>query len=541
MTSNSHPILDLPVELFHTVLSHLPNRDIKSLRLVSKQFCDSVELRLSRVFLSANPLNIKVFRAVADHNKFRYKITEIVWDDTRVSRGPRPDIIDPRRGIFLPNSDLSDNEIEESFDEEDSDHEHFEDDEDLDSIQRVKNSENFNRQNCPLWFKAGCVESLERIFDRRSGPVLLPQDCPTMRELCSTGPSLSECWEFYRGLVRKQDDVLAGGYDEEAFVYGLEQFPALNKVTVTPAAHNMLFTPFYQTPMIRAFPRGFIYPVPYGWPTSLTEEPEDVITFPWQGVDERHREKYRGFRIVIRALAQQKHNVVELSLDARQRFTGINCTIFDEPCPEYDHFVKVLKKPGFRHLDLPFIFGGRTFESNWESFRNGRLYAALSEAVNLEEFSFYTAGLDYYVECQEPPITTAPVLLERIFPLEKWPKLRHFELSRFIVSQADLILCLSKLPDTLRSVKLSFLVFVDNGNLWRVFLTEMRRQIRERHLWPDRRPKFIIGTEQGGHCQGEAVWFEKDIESFLYEDGECPFKDSRGNRRSWIWNTERCI
>jgi hypothetical protein len=104
----------LPVELWSAILSHLPNRDIKTLRLVSKQSCNSVELRLQRVFLSANPLNIKVFRAIADHEKFRHKITEIIWDDARFARGPAGDI-NTTRGLYVPESDASDNEMESSF------------------------------------------------------------------------------------------------------------------------------------------------------------------------------------------------------------------------------------------------------------------------------------------------------------------------------------------------------------------------------------------------------------------------------------------
>ncbi|KAJ5657812.1 uncharacterized protein N7484_001461 [Penicillium longicatenatum] len=155
MTSNSLPILDLPVELFRTILSHLPNRDIRSLRLVSKQFCNSVQLRLSRVFLSANSLNIKVFRAVADHEKLRHKITEIIWDDARLSHNFSEDVIHPEQGIFLPNTDISDNEIEElddeAFDHESLEDKEFEHDEDLDDFEQLKNSEKFKRQRCPPW------------------------------------------------------------------------------------------------------------------------------------------------------------------------------------------------------------------------------------------------------------------------------------------------------------------------------------------------------------------------------------------------------
>lgn len=74
---------ELPLELWHLISSHLPNRDVKSLRLTCRQFRSAATLRIQRVFLSANPLNIEVFRAIAAHNSFRHKVTEIVWDDAR--------------------------------------------------------------------------------------------------------------------------------------------------------------------------------------------------------------------------------------------------------------------------------------------------------------------------------------------------------------------------------------------------------------------------------------------------------------------------
>jgi hypothetical protein len=79
----------LPLELWREITSYLPNRDIKSMRLAAKQFSYAVELRLQRVFFSANLLNIKGFRAIADHEKFRHQVIEIIWDDARLPRGPR--------------------------------------------------------------------------------------------------------------------------------------------------------------------------------------------------------------------------------------------------------------------------------------------------------------------------------------------------------------------------------------------------------------------------------------------------------------------
>lgn len=77
-------LLKLPKELLDAVTSQLANIDIKRLRGVNRAARDIVPLRLQRVFLSANPLNIEVFRAIADHEGFRKNVTEIVWDDARL-------------------------------------------------------------------------------------------------------------------------------------------------------------------------------------------------------------------------------------------------------------------------------------------------------------------------------------------------------------------------------------------------------------------------------------------------------------------------
>lgn len=108
MTSNSFPAL--PFELWESVSSHLSNPDIKSLRLACTQFSNAATPRIQRVFLSANPLNIAVFRGIAGHNKFRHRVTEIIWGEARLVRGP-PRIDQPDEGNGL----LSDEEDPENI------------------------------------------------------------------------------------------------------------------------------------------------------------------------------------------------------------------------------------------------------------------------------------------------------------------------------------------------------------------------------------------------------------------------------------------
>jgi hypothetical protein len=62
---------------------------------------------------------------------------------------------------------------------------------------------------------------------------------------------------------------------------GFARFPALKRVTAKLVAHGWIFTPLYQTSMIRAFPKGFNYAIPRGWPhvPDGTYTPEAT---PWQ-------------------------------------------------------------------------------------------------------------------------------------------------------------------------------------------------------------------------------------------------------------------
>ncbi|KAJ4245793.1 hypothetical protein NW762_013917 [Fusarium torreyae] len=75
------PFHYLASELFSAICDLLPNSDIKNLRLTSHLLNANSQLRISRVFVSANPRNLDVARAIADHETFRWGIEEIIWDD----------------------------------------------------------------------------------------------------------------------------------------------------------------------------------------------------------------------------------------------------------------------------------------------------------------------------------------------------------------------------------------------------------------------------------------------------------------------------
>lgn len=303
--------------------------------------------------------------------------------------------------------------------------------------------------------------------------------------------------------------------DIKAFEYGLDRFPALKRITITPAAHGTLFAPLYKTPMIRTLPYGLNYSIPRGWPVS------GKYYIPADEWIEENKGKWRGFKEVIRCLAEHKAaGVKELVLDTHLLPTGITCRFFNQPSLEYDHLVGLLQRPGFRRLDLALMVG-RQGPGDWESLRNGRLRSALAEASDLEHFHLNTdIG---YRRARDPGSHLA--LLHDIFPIERWPKLRHFGLTRFLVSQRDLVSFLSKLPASVRTVELNCLYFISGDGNYRDLLDAMRDYLDWKMRNAAARPKVTIRLDRldFGEVHSRTIWLEEEVGEILYEGGPNPF------------------
>ncbi|EWY82849.1 hypothetical protein FOYG_14937 [Fusarium oxysporum NRRL 32931] len=148
-------------------------------------------LHFDRVFISANSLNLQVFNGIANHQVYRHQVTEIVWDDARLSSGPERE--EERRDFHYLGSDPD-------FAE--------------------------GANGCPRWFKAG-----SNISDD-------PPCHPSCHTTASDHMGLQECWAYYRALLEDQRQVLASNTDIESFKFGLQLFTRLKRVTITPATHG---------------------------------------------------------------------------------------------------------------------------------------------------------------------------------------------------------------------------------------------------------------------------------------------------------------
>ncbi|KAJ5566847.1 hypothetical protein N7535_006153 [Penicillium sp. DV-2018c] len=505
MSPSSPPAL--PLELWRCIESYLSNADIKSLRLSCKHFHNAVPLRLNRVFLCANPLYIEIFRNIASHDKFRHQVNEIIWNEALLHRVPAQIAETNERHELL--SEENEPTYETEYREETPGPYELE-------------------WGCPRWFsyvKYKIGDAQRDLFSR-------DMDKPAYAKRISLDfvrHPLKERWQHYLLLLRQQEDVLANRSDLDAFAFGVKRFPALRRVNITPAAHGNLIIPLSPTPMIHALPKGFSYRIPrdrLDWPRLPRPTTDPATAYTYKPYPEL-RDQHRAFRTAMRVLANEPNSVSELVLPSNSNPTGINCTIFDEPSEVSNDFVTLLKKPGFRRLDIAlFVDDGRDedVETCRRSLLNGRLRRTLGEAQEMEEFSLRKAPNSKLSR------TNPLILLKSVVPVEQWSKLRHFAISGFVISQDDCVSFLQTLPKSVRSIELSMLRFSGKGN-WYSMLEEIRRKVLEGTLWGDRdaaaRPKITIGESYSPlhaiRTYGRGHWIEKEVEDFSYGEEQNPF------------------
>ncbi|KAK8109311.1 hypothetical protein PG984_015112 [Apiospora sp. TS-2023a] len=519
-----------PPELYNLVVSNLSNRERKRLRLTCSRLRDKTPLHITRVFLSANERNVDVFLAIANHDIYRAQITDLIWDDAILPAhgdGPR-DVED-------------DDDYDPQYDPDDF-------------FERYGLTD---PEASPIWFVRGCESNLYAIGGRQHDYIDHPQhyniSLPQHRDRDIQAEEqlpFPVSFAYYQGLLIQQNRVLATQADVDALAYGLTRFPALRRVTITAAAHGLLYEPLYQTPMIRAFPWGFNYPIPRGWPmgTNTASIPANIP--PW---DEAHKGRWRGVSAVLHALAAARdHGVSELVVDAHGLPTGLNWRLLDDPaCEEYRNLAALVRKPGFRHLDLTLLVAYEQWGADRPPFRSGHLRRLLEGAEGLEHVRIatdLTPNQDFGSSFGDPapPDEDDELRLRDLCPVERWPRLRHLGLNGFHLFQSDLVAFLAAIPPShpLRSVDLGNLRFLGDGS-YRSLLCDMR----ERLDWRDRpaleRPRVAIavGDREGLDTGIERVaCVEEEVESFLYGDGPNPFgcePEKRPNYIRWGFGVER--
>ncbi|KAI0483664.1 hypothetical protein F4859DRAFT_473725 [Xylaria cf. heliscus] len=472
------PLVRLPWELSALIYSYLSNRDIKNLRLVSSFFERTAPLRLDRVFISANPRNIEVFEAISQHEVYRAQITEIVWDDALLASTRLEHDTGAIHDVFLDEYDDSP-----------------------------------EREPCPEWYNDACEENLHSWRSILLSSWRKSHSPPREPQFGVALMSPGDSWAYYQGLLRQQREVLASQAHIRALESRIGCFPALQKITVTGVAHGRLFTPVYETPMIRSFPDGFNYAIP-SWMVYKCMHPECP-----EWVEEGGR--WEGFRVAIDALARNLDGgkVRELQVNSFQLLTGLNSRLFEAPCQTLSNLQTVLGRPNFESLHLDLMAEEHDLQA--DVFNHALLKRVLAGAAGGQGLKRLTLGTDNGEARWNVP-------LETIYGPSSLQRLEHFSLSRFPVKEKDLVALLARLPLSIRTIELCSLNFLE-GNY-----QSLLNQIRDTLGWQDRnpRPLMSIGADTNFDHPGVTIWTENEVYSFLYEGGPNPF----GNDPALIWS-----
>ncbi|KAF3021142.1 hypothetical protein E8E14_013805 [Neopestalotiopsis sp. 37M] len=500
------PLFLLPTKIWRAICDQVDNKTIKSLRTTCRYFSQVASLRLSRVFISPNPRNVETFIAIAHHEVYRHQITEIIWDDATLYEGPTED-----------DSDEEDYRRDDYYYDMSDDGDSGEDEDGTGSTRenlkwyRGENEFRINwKGDVPKWYKKACNRS---IFDLMSALQAMGDDDVEIsdhppEQLLSHMP-VQACWTYYQELLQQQREVLASQSHIQAFEDHVGSFPSLRRITITPATYGRLFSPLYETPMIRAFPRGFNFPISRGWPVVdhiLPDCPE------WEddGSD------WQGFRVVTRVLAENKDHgrVTDLRVDACQLETGLNSLVFEAENDTFRHFVTVLARPNFAHLHLDLMVDPN--ERQAEVFQSGLLKRALAGAANGKGLQHLSIGTSIVDECDGTYVT-----LETIFTYTALSRIEHLGLSRFYVTDHDLLMLMAHLPQTLRTVELNLLEFMDDAGNFRDFLNQARDSLD----WQERahKPSLRLSIETHTGDRLRQIWVDKELDSFLYYGGMNPF------------------
>ncbi|KAH7327795.1 hypothetical protein B0I35DRAFT_415780 [Stachybotrys elegans] len=473
-------IISLPAEIVVEISGYLPNRDVKNLRLACRHLA-SAALHFPRVFIGPNRRNINVFLAVARHESFRRRVTEIIVDDA----------ILPRAGAHIDNQQVG-----------------------L-SLEPGADGTGYSAQHRPSWATTVCQGNIERMLDDNN------IDHDWLRHSMVDQIDTADAWPIYVRMLDEQVHYTATDHVRRALDLGLERFVNLRKVTITSATHGAPFNPLYRTPTIRALPPNINYPRPKGW---LTRQDTWSTDPAW----EDDGPAYFGFRTLLRALAENKDNgkVTQLVIDA-SFFTlnGINMSLFDSDNATLRDLQTVVSRPTLRQLHLHF----RDYRPNSMQphfHRQDALGSLLSQAAGGQGVEEMALGLS---DAEIFDFLT-------ILPPPSLARLKHLTLSYITTDLETFVDFLAELPPTLETLTLKTLLFDAPMAQADGKTPKLLVRIRDDLRWGQRPrpPKVLLGFQASSNPRRFAashlrcVWIDAD--DFLYHGGLNPLYHFRSYR-----------
>lgn len=187
----------LPVDVLTLFFDELIQRNLKRVRLVCRTLHEIVKLRIPRVFFSPNRANINAFRGIAEHEVFRHKVREIIWDDARLSLYQRQRL--PLHIAIQVSEDLR-----------------------LGTREIETDGKTFEHYVHEVQEHAADLTGEKKSLRKKE---LWGYDAQNM--------SLEDSFDLYNRLYDEQQAIIESGEDVETLKLGLQSFPALRRLTVT--------------------------------------------------------------------------------------------------------------------------------------------------------------------------------------------------------------------------------------------------------------------------------------------------------------------
>jgi hypothetical protein len=351
--------LGLNVDVLRIIFEYLPQKDLKSLRLVNKALKSYAKLAFPRLFLSPNRTNIEVFKDVVNHDAYKHHVQEIIWDDSHLE-------------YYSP--EIS---SESSLDSE------------LDTSRepRQQNIIDF-AGNMDNRFLLSCSPILKLRRKEMWGP--------NARHI-----SIAESFQIYCQLYNEQQHIIESREDMEVLRLGLQQLPNLKRVTLTSEAWRLhLYFPLYETPFFRSLKpsMSMVYPWPwlgcygYGLPGEV-ERIEDLQK-PW----DEPLEEWRGYFIVVSQLlaTTANHNIREFIVDVHREPTGLSQYLFCTPSQALQDTETMFRTFDLTRLDLALNMANMQVDNNTWFWKQPFLKRALSHLCNLQHFHLHLSSLRHF-------------------------------------------------------------------------------------------------------------------------------------------------
>jgi hypothetical protein len=401
MSATVAHLLKLPEELLVLVGSLISNKEIKQLRLASRECRDHFILRIERVYISPNATNLEVFSAILEHPQYRPQIKQIIWDDALLEE-------------FVPQEERFN--YEEAFRPHTSgDFECFLDD----YLEQCFPEGPKQFAAAKKWFMTG-----QRLEEDTAGSL-----------------TIQENLDIYRRLYEDQTRIIQEKADVLAFRRGLAEFPVLQRITLTSEAHRpAVHRPCHITPMIQSLPINFMYPCPW----------------PWNARGGGGDGSWHGMSVVLDELVRSKRTLPEFVVENKYEAAGIAQRFFDGISQDSRNFDQLVTSGALRRLDL--ALDVERGENNMSDALNfvpfARLRNVLSKAVSMEHFSLSASTGPRHTDNMIEFDGACEIL--KAIPIRHWSSLRHLGLSSVPVRLEHFLKFLSRLPPTIQS-----LVFVD--------------------------------------------------------------------------------